>query len=380
VPDFRFRRSILKIIKGFFAFTFLLFFFTSELYAQDDSQYYPKPEKKSESCKKTLRESYKTVYKGRFFASQGNYKKAEEYFKNHLKCWDDKPVAIELAAIYENSKRYYLAGEVLKEAGLTELYERVEKLRIIGNTDEFIASTRDLFKEKSDDYEKAYKKKKEAAILLTTFGMISFFTGFGLFLHDKGFEGKNSLSAQYILMYSGFTMIGSGLILNTRKEQDLAYRNVYKDLYSGNISSTDILDDDYITMITDNTVKAKTVKEMRANGLGLMLLSIPMYIISVFAIYETIDFVRNNQPILPVGNLVIGIVYYFNRLWVVPFTSAVLTIFPATLFLTLGIKNLIRADHGENLLKKQPPVILETVVPFFDPFNKTFGLSAGFSF
>ena len=365
----------------YFLFVFIMVIcFVEKSYAQDDSQYYPKPEKKSESCKKTLRESYKTVYKGRFFASQGNYKKAEEYFKNHLKCWDDKPVAIELAAIYENSKRYYLAGEVLKEAGLTELYERVEKLRIIRNTDEFIASTRDSFKEKSDDYEKTYKKKKEAAILLTTFGMISFFTGFGLFLHDKGFEGKNSLSAQYILMYSGFTMIGSGLILNTRKEQDLAYRNVYKDLYSGNISSTDILDDDYITMITDNTVKAKTVKEMRANGLGLMLLSIPMYIISVFAIYETIDFVRNNQPILPVGNLVIGIVYYFNRLWVVPFTSAVLTIFPATLFLALGIKNLIRADHGENLLKKQPPVILETVVPFFDPFNKTFGLSAGFSF
>lgn len=370
----------MTITKVFFAFSFLFFFFTSELYAEDDSQSYPKPEKKSESCKKTLKESYKSVYKGRYFASQRNYKKAEEYFKKHLKCWDDKPVALELAAIYENSKRYYLAGEVLKEAGFTELYERVEEKRILGNTDEFIDSAIESFKERSETYNTSYKKKKEGAILLTAFGMISLFTGFGLFLHDKAFEGKNSLSAQYILMYSGFTMIGSGLILNIRKEQDLAYRNVYKDLYSGNISSTDILDDDYITMITDNTVKAKTVKQMRANGLGLILLSIPMYIISVFAIYETVDFVLNNQPILPVGSLVIGIVYYFNRLWVVPFTSAVLTVFPATLFLALGIKNLIRADHGEDLLKKQPPVILETVVPFIDPVNRSFGLSAGFSF
>jgi len=238
-------------------------------------------------------ESYKKYLKKAYIENI----KSIDLLKKHLACYPDKEVFILLAKHYEYHKHYYLAGLAYQEAGNTQKFNEIEQLRIKNNIKYGDSKIKELSDKKAVEFKKAYKKRKAVAVSFLTTGAVLFGTGFGLFLHDKAFNGTNSMAAQYSLMFTGLALIGGGITANGFSNY---YKNLYQDFRSlseKNYSPNDIMDPDYVFLVSTNKAKRNSAKSLRNHGGLLIGISIPMIALSVYSIYESVIFIASRETI-----------------------------------------------------------------------------------
>jgi len=358
---------------GYFTVFLIIISIFTDVYADDN------PLKKGQKCQEYESSYSNLVLKARQLVNRGYLENAASLFKKHLDCWNDPEVSTELAALYSSQKKYYLAGLVLKEAGLIDLYNETEKLRISQNSEERISQVKFSAAQKASGFERSYRKNKDTAIPLIILGTAAFGTGLGLFLHEKAFSGTNSKTAQYALMFSGFSLIGTGIRFNLAAEIDKNFQNSYSDVSNYSFDLNSILDDDYINKKTDNTAKLNSVQAMKNHGSTLIILSIPMLALSGFAIYESIQYVLYGGSIFNFRDDGAALLYFIFRLFIVPEITAIITIFPSIYFLVQGIKSHVNASKWSKLTEDNY-ITLNYITPVIDPASKTYGLSMGFSF
>ncbi len=348
--------------------------FSSGIYADE-----PEP-RNGKECQDYEYSYGKYVFTARNLIKNGKLGKGARLLKKHLECWDDSEISIELGTLYTYQKRYYLAGLVFKEAGMMDLYNKVERLRIENNTDEKMSAIRESARNKAFNFEKSYRKKKYGTIPLFVMGSLFAGSGFGLFLHDRAFGGTNSPTAQFTLMFSGLSMIGSGILLNLSAERDNNSYHAYKDLSTRQFEMDSILDDDYINPQIENTIKLSSIQTMKNHGTVLILMSLPMLALSVFAIYETFHYVLYNGSIFHFNDDGDEFMYALFRVFIMPEIAAVFTLFPTIFCLVSGIKTLVKASRQEDLSKEPTGFTLNSIAPMIDPVSKTYGVAMGFSF
>ena len=351
----------------------IVFSALADVYADDS------PFKKNQKCQEYERSYSNYVLKARQLANHSYHDKAASLFKKHLECWNDPEVSTELAALYSSQKKYYLAGVVLKEAGLIDLYNETENLRIAQNSEERISQIKFSAQEKASGFEKSYRKNKDTAIPLIILGITAFGTGLGLFMHEKAFSGTNSKTAQYALMFSGFSLIGTGIKFDLAGKIDKNFQNSYSDISGSRFDLNSILDDDYINNKTENTAKLNSVQALKNHGTALILLSIPMLALSGFAIYDSIHYALYGGSIFNFKDEGAALLYFLFRLFIVPEITAIITIFPSVFFLVQGIKSHVKASKWSKLTENEY-ITLSYIAPIIDPVSKTYGLSMGFSF
>lgn len=304
--------------------------------------------------------------------------KSIDLLKKHLACYPDKEVFLLLAKHYEYHKHYYLAGLAYQKAGNTTKFNEIEQLRIKNNIKYGDSKIKELSGKKAVKFEKAYKKRKAVAVSFLTTGAVLFGTGFGLFLHDKAFNGTNSMAAQYSLMFTGLALISGGITVN-------GFSNYYKNLCQGfrslsekNYSPDDIMDPDYVFQASTNKAKRNSAKSLRNHGGLLIGISIPMIALSIYSIYESVIFIASRETISDM-DIVPGI-FYGPLLLIAVVVGGVITLAPGALSLTGGIVMLKKASNWKKLNANPTLFTLKSISPMINPITKTYGISMGFSF
>lgn len=359
---------------GYFIIFIIVFSALADVYADDS------PFKKNQKCQEYESSYSNYVLKARQLANHSYHDKAASLFKKHLDCWNDPEVSTELAALYSSQKKYYLAGVVLKEAGLIDLYNETENLRIAQNSEERISQIKFSAQEKASGFEKSYRKNKDTAIPLIILGTTAFGTGLGLFMHEKAFSGTNSKTAQYTLMFSGFSMIGSGIILNLAAQTNKNYYLAYSDLSKRNFDLNSVLDDDFIIPSIENSARSGNIRDLKNHGISLIVLSIPMIALAGFAIYETTDYVWNSDSLFQFRSESGAFLYGLFRLFYMPTIAGAFALLPSIFFIVSGIKDLVKSSRLEKMNTDSGTLTLNSVTPIINPVSKTYGLSMGFSF
>jgi hypothetical protein len=325
-------------------------------------------------------ESYKRfVEKTSLAQSYEENEKSIRLLKKHLKCHPEKEVFYKLAVIYEYSQKHYLAEIAYQKAGKDDDQKRMEQLRIKNNIKYGDSRIKELTGRKAAEFERAYKRRRVTAISLLTTGAVFFGTGFGLFIHDKAFNGTNSPTAQFSLMFAGLSLVGGGIFAN-------GYSAYYKHLHQSflnmsekNYSPNDVMDDYYVFLVAENNAKHSSVRELRNHSGLMIMISIPMLALSVYSMYEAFSYLSSGKTIAGDMEIVPGIFYFLFRLTMVVIGEA-LTLAPAVLSLTGGIIMLNKASKYEKLNTEPSLLTLNSIAPIIDPVSKTYGLSMGFSF
>ena len=217
---------------------------------------------------------------------------------------------------------------------------------------------------------KIYRK---TSISLLVIGPLLTGAGFGLFLHDKAFNGENSPSAQYSLMFTGLSLIGTGVTLNYYYEYDKNRYNAYDDISKKQFDPNTKINIDNLFAQSENQAKKLTVKTLRIHGTTLILLSIPLLALSVYSIVETWDYWEENG--LPGPNIIIS---PFITGFI--FLSEIHNFFFGIASLTGGIIMLVKASKYEKLSTAPNILTLTSITPVINPVSKTYGLALGFSF
>jgi len=327
----------------------------------------------------SLEKSYKeNVFKARHVIIKEKYKDAANRYKEHLRCWDDKEIYIELGELYESQEKYFLAGIAYKKGNAEE-----KLTRVIEKQAQFINAN------ENNDFEilslqisdKFLKKHKEQTFFRNAFfiiGPIALATGLGLFIHDKA-GGENSLTAQYTLMLGGMSLISGGFILNAVAKDSLrisqAY-GVFSQSFKGDGGTTP--DEFFVNSGIDAKTRKALAVSYRKNGIGLMLMSIPMFALAIYGFFDSYDYIlRKNDddkddeswdPDFVELDIFVGHLYQ------------ILSLAPAILSLTGGIVLLAKASKYEKLSTEPSLLTLNSIAPIINPVSKTYGLALGFSF
>lgn len=217
------------------------------------------------------------------------------------------------------------------------------------------------------------KTYRKTSIPLLIIGPLLTGAGFGLFLHDKAFNGENSPSAQYSLMFTGLSLIGTGVTLNYYSEYDKNRYNAYDDISKKQFDPNTTINIDNLFAQAENQAKKLTVKTLRIHGTTLILLSIPLLALSVYSIVETWDYWEENR--LPGPNIIIS---PFITGFI--FLSEIHNFFFGIASLTGGIIMLAKASKYEKLSTEPSLLTLNSITPMINPVSKTYGLALGFSF
>lgn len=311
-----------------------------------------------------------------------SYKKNEksiELLKKHLKCHPDKNVFFKLAVIYEYIGKHYLAELAYKKAGRDDEYKRMELLRIKNNIEYGDTRIRQLTGKKAAEFEKSYKRRRTTAISLLTTGVVLFGTGFGLFLHDKAFNGKNSPTAQFSLMFAGLSLMGGGIAANGFAAYYKHLHQSFLSMSEKSYSQNDIMNADYVFTVAENNGKRNSAQEFRNHGGLMIMISIPMIALSIYSMYEAYKYVSSGKTITGDMEIVPGIFYYIFRITMVVIGEAI-TLVPGLFSMTSGILMLNKASNYEKLNTEPSILTLNSITPVIDPVSRTYGLSMGFSF
>lgn len=321
-------------------------------------------------------ESYKwNVFKARKLILNGKSDKAAEYYLRHLVCWNDSDIYAELGKFYESQGKYYLAGIAYKKSGKVDELKRLEQLSAQqGNSEDYMF--RSLSNQKATNYSKSFKAKKTWATALNIIGPVAFATGLSLFIHDKA-GGENSLSAQYVLMLGGLTMVGGGTILNAHAEKDRRLSKAYNfitDQYPG-FYGTD--PDEYFVHsgISGRLYKNYSDKYF-AQGLALIFIALPIIGFGIYSYFDTIEYINENDDseypelfdLRPIGR---ALFYVFVQ-------SAVFV--PAVCFIFFGSKMMADSSKWKKMNTEPDILTLTSITPIINPVSKTYGLALGFSF
>jgi hypothetical protein len=219
---------------------------------------------------------------------------------------------------------------------------------------------------------------RKVAVPLLIIGPVLAGAGFGLFLHDKAFDGKNSPSAQYSLMFAGLSLIGTGVTFNYYSDycqnRYQAYDNVTQKEFDPEMR---VNAKDFFTQ-TENQARKLSVKTLKIHGTVLILLSLPIFALASFSIYEMVQYINEVCLFCDIshnagfgGVLISYVAIHANQ---------VLLFAPGLASLTGGIIMLAKASKYEKLNTEPSILTLNSIAPIIDPVSKTYGLALGFSF
>ena len=360
------------------AFNFQIFAQNSDLVEKNKTPA-PQPQKKHDYCI-SFNDSYlKNVVKGRKLIEEGKEKQGIEFLKRHLKCWDDKEVYVELAALYEVQKKYYLAGLTFKEAGMIENFNKVEKKRISISTLENLTDYDYYVKKESSKFQKRYTNKKAGSVALFILSGIATGTGLGFFISDKGLGKQNSLSAQYTLLLGGLSLAGAGIALSASSQYD---KNIAKTYLSiKNFCDIGTTPQEYYTSSgLESQTRKFSAKTFKTHGAALITLALPLFAVSIYSFFDSYDYiVESVESDSNCENLCFDGLFIFLETFSVHLFQ-IITLAPAIASLTGGIIMLVKASKWEKLDAKESIFTLNSITPVIDPVSKTYGLSMGFSF
>jgi hypothetical protein len=317
-------------------------------------------------------ESYKRFVEQTSLAqSYEENEKSIRSLKKHLKCYPEKEVFYKLAVIYEYSQKHYLAEIAYQKAGKDDDQKRMANIIINkkgAEKEKFIA----VAESKAAKHLELYKNKKTAATVFHIAGPIVFATGLSLFIHDKA-GGENSLTAQYVLMFGGMSLISSGIFLNAFAKNSLRTSQAYGGFSQSFRGDGGTTPDEFFV---NSGIDAKTRKALsvsyRKNGVGLMLMSIPMFAIAIYGFFDSYNY-HNEKTDEDCSHGLCDIEMLGHIL-------QMFSLAPAILSLTGGIILLAKASKYEKLSTEPSLLTLNSIAPVIDPISKTYGLSMGFSF
>jgi len=347
------------VLKIFFS-VLLILVFTSEAHSECLSQ----------------EESYtKYVLNAVLSKSVAENDKSINLLKKHLLCYHEKEVYYKLAVIYEYSGKYYLAGIAYKKSGKVDELKRLEQLSAqYGKDGENMFKS--LSAQKAADYSKSFKAKKAWATAFNIIGPVAFATGLSLFIHDKA-GGENSLSAQYVLMLGGLTMVGGGTILNAHAEKNRLLSKAYNSLgdqYPG-FYGTDP-DKYFVHSGISGRLHKNYSDKYFVKGLALIFIALPIIGFGIYSYFDTIKYINENDDseypelfdLRPIGR---ALFYVFVQ-------SAVFV--PAVCFIFFGSKMMADSSKWTKMNTEPDILTLTSITPIINPVSKTYGLALGFSF
>lgn len=303
--------------------------------------------------------SQKNAFKGREYTKLGNYKKAEKYYKKHLKKHKDPAVLAELAKLYEIQKKYYLAGLAFKEAGMIEEYNRIEQLRLKSFKEKGSPEVWESAKKQSELFKKAYKRKKLAAISLIFLGSSAFIAGIS--------TSYLALPAPF-LFGEGIKLFGIGIFLNTSANYSLNISSAFKKISLNYYDEGTDAIEYYEKSGEKNAVKKLTSKSLKNHGLFLSIFSLPQIIAGVsLLIAETVKDSCQNSPE--------GALCFSDKLF-----AGYSLIGTGGVSLIGGTILLIKSYIWSRKTTEESLFTLNSIAPMIDPVSKTYGLSMVFSF
>mgnify|MGYP001164807086 CR=1 FL=1 len=337
----------------------LLFFMNSNIYSECLSEF----------------ESYKKYVENITVSnSLETNEKSIESLKMHLKCHHDKDVLETLASIYEYLGKYYLAELAYKKAGATDKFIQADKNRIENLNSSGINKFQELSADESKKLSQLHLEFKALSIISFVIGSAAFSTGAALFIHDKA-GGTNSLAAQYSTMLGGLSFIAGGIVSDFNSKRNLAVSDAISrgaKTYEGDNGTTP--EEYYIYSGNKNKTQKNLSKMYRDHGITLMALSIPLFIISSFSMYDTFkdDGLFKAISSYDLGDsIIVGFIAVAGELATIALGAGCLV---------GGITMIVYSNKWEK--GREPKSILELTnfTPIIDPVSKTYGLSMGFSF
>ena len=366
----------------------LSFFISLNLYADEKEDSYglevvtSSSEKRTETPKEKSRigcRSQEDSY-NRYVKPVKDYsKRDEDSLKKHLECWKDRDVMIKLARIYVKRKQFYLAKQVYKEAGMQKEIQLVEQLIKKAEKPE----DRQKFMQQSLKIAGKLRKKatelKQLGITFSIIGPLFAGAGFGLFLHDKAFNGSNSPTAQYSLMFSGLSLLAGGLTMNYFAEYKRAIADTYIDIANNNYEAGATPTQYYEFSGKEAQTRKKMIKKLRAHGASLLALSAPLIIISTFSMIDAYNWVAGGNSIFDIDDFLGAILYGVLRIEFV-IIGEILTLVPGMVCLIAGFNMIVRSYEWESTDKPKSALTLNSITPMINPITRSYGISVGFSF
>jgi len=369
------------LVKIIFFITCIVSFLN--LFAEKTDKFIYISKKTSVSAKKTeifdkeecypLEESYKRfVFEARYLITRGRENYAASRYKKHLLCWDDKEIYIELGELYESQEKYFLAGIAYKKGNakerLTQVIEKQAQFTNANENSDFMI----LSLQTSAKFLKKHEKQIFFRNAFFVVGPIALATGLGLFIHDKA-SGENSLTAQYTLMLGGMSLISGGFFLNAFSKNSLRISQAYGGFSQSFRGDGGTIPDEFFI---NSGIDAKTKKALagsyRKNGVGLMLMSIPMFALAIYGFFDSYNYHKEKTD----EDCSHGLCNF-------EMLGHILQIFslaPAILSLTGGIILIAKASKHEKLSTEPSLLTLNSIAPMIDPVSRTYGLNLGFSF
>ena len=217
------------------------------------------------------------------------------------------------------------------------------------------------------------KTYRKTSIPLLVVGPLLAGAGFGLFLHDKAFNGENSPSAQYSLMFAGLSLIGTGLVFNYYSDYCHNRYDVYDNVTQKEFNPELKINSKEFFLKAENQTKKLTAKTLRIHGTALILLSLPLLALSSYSMIETWGYWEKNglpSPNIMIAPVITGFI----------FLSEIHNFFFGIASLTGGIIMLAKASKYEKLNTEPNILTLTSITPIINPVSKTYGLALGFSF
>ncbi len=349
------------LVKTVFAFMFVLFI---------SPQIYSKCLPRDESFKKY-------VEKSSFARSYEESEKEIKLLKKHLECWKDQEVLLKLAKIYIKRDDFYLAKQVYEAAGAEKELQLLEIIIKDFDTPENKKKFMEQSLNTAKDLKKNAKEQKALAVTFSIVGSLFAGAGFGLFLNGKAFDGYDLKFAYYPLMFTGLSLIGGGIITNYSADYKKAVSETYLDIANNHYEIGASPSQYYEFSGKEAATRKKMVKKLRTHGTSLIVLSVPLFIISAFSMYDAYNWFFYGRPLADdLGDaIILGLV-------ATGFTIAgeLATIALGVGCLVGGITMIVYSNKWEK--GREPKSILEltNVAPIIDPVSKTYGLSMGFSF
>lgn len=309
---------------------------------------------------------------------KGYSKRDEVSLKKHLECWEDKDVMIMLAKIYVKRKSFYLAKKVYLEIGAQKEVQLIDEILKANEKPE----NREKFMQQSLKIAVELKKKSEElkalGITFSIIGPMLAGAGFGLFLHEKAFDGQNSKTAQFSLMLGGLSLLGGGITINYFADYKRAISESYRDIAWNHYEIGATPTQSYEFSKIEAQTRKKMIRKLRAHGASLILLSIPLFIVSGFSIYEIYQ-AATREPTYQFRTFTGAILFWVYR-YPLAIIGGIVTLVPGIACLIGGISMIVHSYRWEKNENPKSAITLSSITPMIDPISRSYGINVGFSF
>jgi hypothetical protein len=312
-----------------------------------------------------------------FYKKKKNIEEMILNYKKHLRCWKDKEIMLRLAKIYLEQKNFYLAKMVYEEANAQKELKLIDiilkDLDTAENKQKFMQQSLKIAK----DLQKEAKGQKQLAVALVTIGTVFAGTGLGFFIHRNAFDGKCPRLAYYSLMFGGLSLVGTGIANNYLSDYNSAISESYLAISKNNYAVGATPSQYYEFSGKEAKVKKMISKKLKIHGISLIILSVPLFALSVYSMHVAMNWILHHEP-FP-GDLGTSVALGLISVVLVG-VGEMATFIPGIACLISGIR-MIRASNKWDKRKKAPKVIeLTKITPMINPITKTYGISMGFSF